>query len=240
MTIFQPPPIREKIITDAGLSSMWRTWFNLIQRALQQVLTIPTGTGFRHVTVGVEDAAAKLVENADVKATAAIVESKLAFDPVAGHAHTGADSKKVDHGNLEGLLDDDHTQYIKHSLATAISDFLVASGAGVFIKKTLAEVRTILGLGSAAYTASTDYAPAAEGVTGGNTHDHIGGDGGQIDHGGLAGLLDDDHTQYLILAGRGVVDLPIYANNAAAIAGGLGVGAFYRTGADPDPVCVVH
>ena len=37
-----------------------------------------------------------------------------------------------------------------------------------------------------------------------------------------------------------VVGLPIYANNAAAITGGLTAGAFYRTGADPDPVCVVH
>lgn len=33
---------------------------------------------------------------------------------------------------------------IAHSLATAINDFLVASGAGVFVKKTLAEVKTIL------------------------------------------------------------------------------------------------
>lgn len=37
-----------------------------------------------------------------------------------------------------------------------------------------------------------------------------------------------------------VVGLPIYANNAAATAAGLTAGAFYRTGADPDPVCVVH
>jgi len=37
-----------------------------------------------------------------------------------------------------------------------------------------------------------------------------------------------------------VVGLPVYANNAAAIAGGLTAGAFYRTGGDPDPVCVVH
>ena len=35
-------------------------------------------------------------------------------------------------------------------------------------------------------------------------------------------------------------NLSIYANNAAAITGGLSVGAFYRTGADPDVVCVVH
>jgi hypothetical protein len=66
----------------------------------------------------------------------------------------------------------------------------------MFIKKTLAEVKTILGLGSAAYTASTDYAVAAKGVTNGDSHNHNGGDGAQIDHGGLAGLSDDDHSQY--------------------------------------------
>lgn len=240
MATFQPPPLREQIYSETGLSLMWRSWFNLVKDALGKILTIPTGTGFRHVTAGVEDAASKLVENADVKPTAAIVESKLAFNITTGHAHTGTDSKKVDHGNLDGLTDDDHTQYIKHSLATAISDFLVASDIGIFVKKTLAEVKTILGLGSAAYTASTDYAPAAQGVTNGNTHDHVGGDGAQIDHGGLAGLLDDDHTQYLKTTGRGVVGLSIYANNAAALAGGLGVGAFYRSGGDPDIVCVVH
>ena len=37
-----------------------------------------------------------------------------------------------------------------------------------------------------------------------------------------------------------VVGLPVYANNAAAITGGLTAGALYRTGADPDPVMVVH
>jgi hypothetical protein len=34
--------------------------------------------------------------------------------------------------------------------------------------------------------------------------------------------------------------LTIYANNAAAVAGGLTVGSFYRTGANPDPVMIVH
>lgn len=32
----------------------------------------------------------------------------------------------------------------------------------------------------------------------------------------------------------------VYADNAAAVAGGLAVGGFYRTGGDPDLVCVVH
>ncbi len=37
-----------------------------------------------------------------------------------------------------------------------------------------------------------------------------------------------------------VVGLPVYVNNSGALAGGLTAGAFYRTGADPDPVMVVH
>ena len=50
----------------------------------------------------------------------------------------------LDHGSLLGLTDDDHTQYIKHSLADAANDFLVASGDNVFVKKTLAETNIIL------------------------------------------------------------------------------------------------
>jgi hypothetical protein len=65
----------------------------------------------------------------------------------ADHTHqsTGAQGGQLDHGlALTGLADDDHPQYIKHSLAMAINDFLVASGAGAFVKKTLAEVVTLL------------------------------------------------------------------------------------------------
>ncbi|KKM93248.1 hypothetical protein LCGC14_1210210 [marine sediment metagenome] len=65
----------------------------------------------------------------------------------ADHTHqtTGAQAGKLDHGAaLDGLGDDDHTQYTKHSLATAVSDFLVASGVGVFVKKTLAETLGII------------------------------------------------------------------------------------------------
>lgn len=39
---------------------------------------------------------------------------------------------------------------------------------------------------------------------------------------------------------RSLQTLPIYANNAAAVTGGLSIGEFYRTGANPDTVCVVH
>lgn len=53
---------------------------------------------------------------------------------------------------------------IPKSLATAANDFLVASGAGAWVKKTLTEVKTLLGLKSAAYTESSAYATAAQGA----------------------------------------------------------------------------
>lgn len=42
--------------------------------------TVPSGTGFRHVSGGVEDSAVKLVENVDVHPAAGIQESKLALN----------------------------------------------------------------------------------------------------------------------------------------------------------------
>lgn len=56
--------------------------------------------------------------------------------------------------------------------------------------------REISDLATSGHNHSGVYAPAASGVTGGDSHDHNGGDGAQIDHGGLGGLGDDDHTQY--------------------------------------------
>ena len=91
------------------------------------------GTGWIPDLSGVYAIAAKGVTNGDA------------------HDHVGGDGAQIDHGGLAGLADDDHSQYIKHSLATAINDFLVASGVGAFVKKTLAEVKSILGLGALAY-----------------------------------------------------------------------------------------
>ena len=42
--------------------------------------------------------------------------------------------------------------------STAVSDFLIGNATG-WLKKTLAEVKVILGLGSTAYTDTTDYQP---------------------------------------------------------------------------------
>jgi len=51
------------------------------------------------------------------------------------------------------------------------------------------------GAGSAIALGGSDS--SGSGVTNGDSHDHSGGDGAQIDHGGLGGLTDDDHTGYL-------------------------------------------
>ena len=87
--------------------------------------------------------------------------------------------------NLKTYFD---TLYSTLLASTAANDFQVGDGSGAWIKKTLAEVKTILGLGTAAYTASGDYAVAAKGVTNGDSHDHSGGDGGQIAYSTLSGL----------------------------------------------------
>ena len=56
-----------------------------------------------------------------------------------------AAGNRLDHGaGLTGLGGDDHTQYILHSLADAANDFLVASGANTYIKKTLAETLALI------------------------------------------------------------------------------------------------
>jgi hypothetical protein len=77
------------------------------------------------------------------------------FNTSTGHDHDGTDSKQVDHGALGGLADDDHTQYVKHSLATAANDFLIGT-VGAWVKKTLAETKTILGHPSGDIVGTTD------------------------------------------------------------------------------------
>ncbi|KKL60219.1 hypothetical protein LCGC14_2207520, partial [marine sediment metagenome] len=65
----------------------------------------------------------------------------------ADHSHqtTGLQAGKLDHGAaLNGLGDNDHTQYILHSLADAANDFLVASGNDAYAKKTLAETLALI------------------------------------------------------------------------------------------------
>lgn len=63
------------------------------------------------------------------------------------HAHTAGEGAQIDHGELGGLADDDHPQYLLHSLAgTETSPFLLGNGDNAFIIKTPLQVREILGI----------------------------------------------------------------------------------------------
>lgn len=66
--------------------------------------SVPTGTGFRHVTGGEEDAASKLVQNADVHASAGIVESKLALSfPTHSNAQDHSNANDPSSGEKSAL-----------------------------------------------------------------------------------------------------------------------------------------
>lgn len=67
------------------------------------------------------------------------------------------------------LIDQALKDKIDNSLATAADQVLVSSGIGAWAIKTLAQIKTWLGLGSAAYTNSNAYATAAQGTTADNT-----------------------------------------------------------------------
>ncbi|MBC8318697.1 MAG: hypothetical protein H8E41_12400 [Desulfobulbaceae bacterium] len=72
-----------------------------------------------------------------------------------------------DHGNLGGLSDDDHPQYVKDSEFTQDSGILVGTGAGTFAEETGATLRTSIGVDVAGTDNSTDVTLAASATTGG-------------------------------------------------------------------------
>lgn len=55
-----------------------------------------------------------------------------------------------------------------------------------------------------------------------------------------AGVAGDVSVTGIVQAANAQLTLSVFANNAAAIAGGLQVGQLYRNNADPDIVCIVH
>lgn len=93
----------------------------------------------------------------------------------------------TDHDHVEADITDlDHFTTADHNAIDAADH---GSGAA-----TDGQVLTADGSSGAAWEAASAHGGH---VTNGDTHDHSGGDGAQVDHGGLAGLADDDHTQYL-------------------------------------------
>lgn len=130
-------------------------------------------------------------------------------DYVAGLVGGGG----VDHGLTTGLGDDDHLQYLRtdgtrglsgdwdagaHEVrAETFESDVAAPAAPMTIASNVMVANFNADLLDGNHAAA--FAVAAQGVTNGNAHDHVGGDGAQIDHAGLLNLaVGDPHTQYLL------------------------------------------
>jgi hypothetical protein len=118
-----------------------------------------------------------------------------------GHDHAGGDGAQVAYSGLSGTPDLSSLHARGHAVAST-SDHtdwpsgLTATELG-YVDGVTSGIQTQLDEKAATgHNHAGTYAPAANGVTNGDSHDHAGGDGGQVDHGGLTGLSDDDHSQY--------------------------------------------
>lgn len=122
----------------------------------------------------------------DVVGPASSVDGRAAlFDGTTGKLLKQSAAAPVLEGDAR--LTDARTPVAHNQAASTISDSTTAGRALLTAADSEAQ-RTALGLGTAAVTASTDYATAAQGVTNGDGHDHSGGDGAQIAYASLSGL----------------------------------------------------
>ena len=134
---------------------------------------------------------------------------------------------QLDHGAaLAGLTDDDHTQYVLRSIMTTRGDLFyrnatvvtrlglgsagkVPRSDGTDLAYSTFTIPNTFALGDLVYASSANILAALainetttrkflRAVSSGLAWDTlVAGDIPQLDHGGLAGLADDDHTQYL-------------------------------------------
>ncbi len=112
----------ELVLISTGGSGSYKTNTQAIANLAPAGGTTPTGTGFRHVTSGTEDAATKLVEDADVHASAGIAITKLAPNVASTNASqtltnktiNASDNAIVDSSQALGdLLKCDGTKFVR-------------------------------------------------------------------------------------------------------------------------------
>ncbi|MHB8997506.1 MAG: hypothetical protein ACYC63_19855 [Armatimonadota bacterium] len=142
-----------------------------IDKAIAEVKAmIPTETKDLS-TYLLADGSRDLTGNLSTSASAVLIDGVK----LHAHRHSGnlgaGDGVQVYHNTLLSLDADDHAQYHNNTRGDARYSLL-------------------------AHLHAATYAPIAKGVTNGDLHDHDSGDGGQINHGVLSGLLNDVHTHY--------------------------------------------
>ena len=107
------------------------------------------------------------------------------------------------------------TNAVPKGLATATDQVMVSTGIGVWAVKTLATFKTWLGLGSAAYTASTNYATSAQGTLATNALPKTGGT--------LTGILTAQaNTSYTVAQMHNVI-----LSTTDAVLGSMGNGTIW-------------
>jgi hypothetical protein len=138
--------------------------------------------------LGLYDGIFKKLTWANLKTTLGAIYAPIAKGVTNGdsHDHVGGDGAQINHGNLSNVGTNAHTTIDNHLASTSNPHSTTASQVGA--------------------------APSNKGVTNGDSHDHVGGDGAQIDHGSQGGLGDDDHTGYFKVSGR--AGEALYVNGA--------------------------
>lgn len=117
----------------------------------------------------------------------------------------------IDHGSIVGLADNDHPQYVLTSVNNTLSSLVTDHLASSVVHFTAESLTSLYSVTSHNHALSglTDIQITATPTNGDSLvwsstkwiASSVAGGAGVTDHGALTGLLDDDHTQYILVDG---------------------------------------